>query len=206
MSEPDQTLRCLTPRASAVAAVSTLAMSALTLSALALSVAACTGSGTPKAATSRTTPARPVLGATFRGTIYVSTATSHFIKTFTERVTNVANCATAARTGDARGTFRVPSPASPDLQVNIQVAAFHGPGTYTPRMLKHDRGDSIVLTGKAGTSQYVITSATASATHAKEVLFLQKDGSGQLVYSGAHLDGRARKPAVAGLIEWSCTS
>lgn len=203
MSEPDETLRCLAPRAGAVAA---LALSALALTALALTVAACTGSGTPKAATSRTTPARPVPGATFRGTIYVSTATSHFIKTFTERVANVANCATAARTGDGRGTFRVPSPASPDLQVNIQVAAFHGPGTYTPRMLKHDRGDSILLADKAGTGHYVLTSATASATHGKEALFLQKDGSGQLVYSGAHLDGRVRKPAVAGLIEWSCTS
>jgi hypothetical protein len=206
MSKCDQTLRCLAPRAGAVAALTTVAKSALVMSALALTVAACTGSGTPKAATSRTTPARPVPGATFRGTIYVSTATSHFIRTFTERVANVANCAAAARTGEPRGTFRVPSPTSADLEVNIQVAAFHGPGTYTPRMLKHDLGDSILLTGKAGTGQYVLTSATASATHGKEALFLQKDGSGQLVYSGAHLDGRARKPALAGLIEWSCTS
>jgi len=40
----------------------------------------------------------------------------------------------------------------------------------------------------------------------KEVLFLRKDGSGQLDYTGAHLNGRAADPAVSGLILWSCTS
>jgi hypothetical protein len=43
-------------------------------------------------------------------------------------------------------------------------------------------------------------------TAGKEVLFLNSNGSGQLVYSEAHLDGKASSPAVAGLISWSCTS
>ncbi len=73
-------------------------------------------------------------------------------------------------------------------------------------MLRRDRADSIVLTGKAGTSQYVITSRAASSAAGKEVLFLSKDGSGQLDYTGAHLNGRAADPAVSGLILWSCAS
>ncbi len=182
------------------------AISWLGVAAVALVLTSCSGSGTRGAATLRAPSARPLLGATFRGTIYVSTAKSHFTRAFTERVADVANCAAAARTGDGHGTFRVPSPAAPDPQADIEIASFHGPGTYTPTMLRRDRADSILLTGKAGTRHYVITSATARNARGKEMLFLQKDGSGQLDYSGAHLNGRAHDPTVAGLIQWNCTS
>jgi len=146
-----------------------------------------------------------MLGATFSGTIYVSAATSHTTKAFTEKVPDVENCAAAARDG-WDGTFKVPSPTAPGIQADIQIAGFHGPGTYTPAMLSRDRADSILLTGKAGTSQYDITTPSAHRTPGKEVLFLRKDGSGELVYSGAHLDGQAAEPTVAGLIQWSCKS
>ncbi len=194
MSKPDRTF----PRRG-------LGASAVAMPALALTVMACGGSSAP-AATRSATPDRPMAGATFAGTIYVRTATSHVTRAFTERVAGVASCAAAARSGDANGTFRVPSPSPPDPEANIEVAGFHGPGTYTPTMLRRDRADSILLTGKAGTSQYVITSTAASSTAGKEVLFLRKDGSGQFDYTGAHLNGRAADPAVAGLILWSCTS
>jgi hypothetical protein len=181
-----------------------LTASAVAAAALALPVAACGGPSAHRA-TSSATPHGSMLGATFTGTIYVSTATSHVTKAFTQRVAGVASCAAAAMNGDANGTFRVPSPAAPGPEASIEVARFHGPGTYTPAMLRRDRADSIVLTGKAGTSQYVITSAAASNA-GKEMLFLRKDGSGQLDYTGAHLNGRAAGPAVAGMILWSCTS
>ncbi len=86
------------------------------------------------------------------------------------------------------------------------MAGFHGPGTYTPTMLSHDRQDSILLTGKSGISQYLLTSPVAGRTPGKEVLFLHNDGSGQLVYSGAHLDGQVGNPAVAGEVQWTCKS
>jgi hypothetical protein len=177
---------------------------ALAVSALALSLAACGGSG--NAASASATQAGPMLGATFRGTIYVATQTSHVIKAFTDRVADVASCAAFAKTGDADRIFKVPSPQAPEPQVDIEVADFHGPGTYTPAMLRRDRQDSILLTGKSGTSQYVITSPLANRTPGKEVLFLQKNGSGELVYSNAHLNGQAGNPEVAGVIEWSCSS
>ncbi len=193
MSKPDRTFPRRGPRVGPVA-----------LSALALTLAACSGSSAPRAARSTTADGR-MLGATFTGTIYVSTPTSHVTKAFTERVANVASCEAAARTGDANGTFRIPSPAPPGPAADIEVTGFHGPGTYTPTMLRHDRADSILLTGRSGTSHYVIT-APGAGTPGKEVLFLQEDGSGQLDYTGAHLDGQAADPEVAGLIEWSCTS
>ena len=194
MSKPD---RIFPRRCFRVVAVMT--------SALALTVAACGRSSAPRAIRSAT-PDEPLSGATFTGTIYVSTATSHVTKAFTERVTGVTSCAAAASAGDANGTFRVPTPTAPDPQASIEVAGFHGPGTYTSRMLRRDRADSILLTGKAGTRQYVITSQAPSSTAGKEVLFLRKDGSGQLDYTDAHLNGRAADPAVSGLILWSCTS
>jgi hypothetical protein len=194
MSKPARTLRRRAPRASSVA-----------MSALVVTFAACSGPSAPEV-TSSTGPHRPTPGATFTGTIFVRTATSGVIRSFTERVANVASCAAAARIGDANGTFRVPSPPLPGPAAEIEIAGFHGPGTYTPGMLRHDRADSILLVGKAGTSQYVITSPALSRAPGKEMLFLLKDGSGQLDYTGAHLDGRATDPQVAGLIEWSCRS
>ncbi len=68
--------------------------------------------------------------------------------------------------------------------------------------------DTILLGQNAGMQggTYIITTSAHAAAQGKEVLFLNKDGSGQLVYSQAHLDGNASSPAVAGLISWSCTS
>lgn len=198
MTKTDRDLPRLTRRAGAALA---------SAAAVAVSLAACSSSpGHPAAANSTTsTPAGPMLGATFKGTIYVSTPTSHETKPFTYRVADVQNCAAAAKTG-WNGTFKVPSPQAPDPQAEIEVAGFHGPGTYTPTMLSRDKADTILLTSKAGTSQYDITTPTAHRTPGKEVLFLAKNGSGQLVYSGAHLDGVASSPTVAGLIQWSCSS
>lgn len=197
MTKTDRDLPCRTRRAG---------VAAVAAAAVAVGLAACsTSPGHPAAANSTSTPAGPMLGATFKGTIYVSTPTSHVTKPFTFRVADVQNCVAAAKTG-WNGTFRVPSPQAPDPQAQIEVADFHGPGTYTPTMLSRDKADSILLTGKTGTSQYDITSPVASRTPGKEVLFLSKNGSGQLVYSGAHLDGDAANPTVAGLIQWSCSS
>jgi hypothetical protein len=181
------------------------AVTALAVPALALALAACGGSGTKSPDAASSSPAGPMLGATFKGTIYVSTPTSHLTRAFTDRVTDVRNCADAAKIG-WDGTFHVPSPQAPLPQAEIEISGFHGPGTYTPTMLQHDKADMILLTSKSGTSQYDITTAVARRTPGKEVLFLSKDGSGQLVYSGAHLNGDAGSPEVAGLIQWNCTS
>ena len=74
--------------------------------------------------------------------------------------------------------------------------------------MKHDKSDSIFLGKNAGMQggTYLITTSARGAAQGKEVLFLNKDASGQLVYSQAHLDGKAGSPAVAGLISWSCSS
>ena len=178
--------------------------------AAAISLTACSSPARPGASAAASsspsaTATGPMLGAIFKGTIYVSTPTSHETKPFVYRVANVQNCSAAALSG-WDGTFRVPTAQAPDPQAQIEVAGFHGPGTYPPAVLSHDKADAIVLTGKSGTSQYDITTPGAHGTPGKEVLFLQKDGSGQLVYSGAHLDGNASSPEVAGLISWSCTS
>lgn len=180
---------------------------ALAVTALALSLAAC-GSGSPPHQARAASSGR-MLGATFSGTIYVSSQSSRVTKAFTEHVANVANCAAAAAKGDVGSAFRIPSPSLPDPQANIEVTGFHGPGTYPPAALAKDDADMILLPGKSGTSKYVITPALARhtrRTRGKEVLFLSKDGSGQLDYSQAHLNGQASKPAVAGLIQWSCKS
>jgi hypothetical protein len=180
-------------------------VTALAVPALALALTACAGSGAKSPDAASSSPAGPMLGATFKGTIYVSTPTSHLTRAFTDRVTDVRNCADAAKTG-WDGTFRVPSPQAPLPQAEIEISGFHGPGTYTPTMLQHDKADMILLTSKSGTSEYDITTAVARRTPGKEVLFLSKNGSGQLVYSGAHLNGDAGGPEVAGLIQWNCTS
>jgi hypothetical protein len=173
--------------------------------ALLLTLAACGGSTGHAAGTSARKTGQ-MLGATFRGTIYVSTKSSHEIEAFVDHDADVANCAAAAKDGNGNGTFRVPSPQAPLPQADIEISGFHGPGTYTPTMLQHDKADSILLTGKSGSALYVITSPMADRTAGKEVLFLEKNGSGQLVYSNAHLNGDAKDPEVAGLIEWSCSS
>lgn len=153
-----------------------------------------------------------MLGATYSGTIYVSSQSNtsanswHITKPFTERVADVHSCAAAAKAGDGSGVFQVPSPKAPLPEDDILVDGFHGPGTYTPNIMKHDKSDTIMMPGKSGLEQYVITTSTHGLTSGKEVLFLNSNGSGQLVYSEAHLDGKASGPAVAGLISWGCTS
>lgn len=183
---------------------------------LALALAACGSSGgqpPASAPSSSGSGAGPAAGATFHGTIYVSgqvnnePTTWHMTKAFTDRDPTVANCAAAARAGMADGVFRVPSPPAPLPQDNIEVTGFRGPGTYPPQVMKHDKSDSILLGRNLGTQggTYVITTSARGAAQGKEVLFVNKDGSGQLVYSEAHLNGKAASPAVAGLISWSCT-
>jgi hypothetical protein len=147
-----------------------------------------------------------MLGATFTGTMYLTTGTTEFTKAFVDHVADVASCAAAAAKGDFGGTFKVPSPSLPEPEADIQVKGFHGPGTYKPAVLAKDTADTILMTGKSGTSHYVISSSRAGRSHGKEVMFLSKDGSGQLVYSDAHLNGRVSNPGVAGLIQWSCKS
>jgi hypothetical protein len=186
---------------------------AIAASGLALAITACSSSGGPHAAT---TPAPattgPVNGATYRGTIYVSSQVNgspqswHVTKSFTERRPDVRNCAAAARTGTGTGVFQVPSPKAPLPQDNIEVRGFHGPGSYSPAAMQHDKSDFIMMPGKSGMQQYDITASAPGSEPGKEALFLYGNGSGQLVYSQAHLDGKASGPTVAGLITWNCTS
>ena len=184
--------------------------------ALAFAAAALSGCGSAAPTTSASPPPStgPGAGATFHGTMYVSSqvhnkpTTWHMTKTFTERVPTVQNCTEAAKSGMATGVFQVPSPAAPLPEANIAIHGFRGPGTYPPQALKHDKSDTISLGQTAGVQSgtYIINKAAHGVTPGKEVLFLNKDGSGELVYSQAHLNGKAASPALAGLISWSCTS
>lgn len=187
----------------------------LATSVLALALAACgSAGGHPVATPSSTSRLGSPAGVTFHGTIYVSGLVHnkptawHVTKTFTDRVLTVRTCAEAATSGMAAGTFRVPSPQAPLPEANIEVTSFRGPGMYPPQVMKHDKSDSISLGHAAGIQRgtYQITTSAPGAAPGKEVLFLNKDGSGQLVYSEAHLNGKAGGPAVAGLISWSCSS
>lgn len=180
---------------------------------LALAITACSSSGGQHAAATPPSAATgPVNGATYTGTIYVSSQVNgspqswHVTKTFTERLPDVRNCAAAARTGTGTGVFQVPSPKAPLPQDNIEVRGFHGPGAYPPDVMQHDKSDFIVMPGKSGMQQYDITATAQGDEPGKEALFLYGNGSGQLVYSQAHLDGKVGGPTVAGLITWSCTS
>jgi hypothetical protein len=188
----------------------------LAISALALGVAACGSAGSPPSGgpSISGTIAGPLDGATIHGTIYISgqennkPTTWHETKAFIETLKTVQNCAALAKSGMADGIFQVPSPQAPLPQADIEVADFRGPGTYPPQVMKHDKSDSIMVSQSSGTKggRYVITASAHGMTPGKEVLFLNPNGSGQLVYSEAHLDGKATGPAVAGLISWSCSS
>jgi hypothetical protein len=186
----------------------------IALSALALTVTACgssgggshpTGSGTGSAS------AGQAMGLSYKGTIYVSSqndpgATAwHVIREFTEPLKGVRTCADAAK-GSGSGVFQVPSGKAPIPEDDILIDSFHGPGTYPPDVLKRDKLDTILVPGKAGLDQYDITTSAHGRKSGREVLFLNGNGSGELVYSNAHLDGKASSPAVAGLISWTCTS
>jgi hypothetical protein len=182
------------------------------LCALALVTACSSGGGShPTGSGSGTASASGALGAVYKGTIYVSSQIAtgrsawHIAKNFTEKLANVRDCADAAK-ADGADVFQVPSGKSPSPEDDILVQGFHGPGTYTPAVMKHDKLDTIMIPGKTGLKQYDIATSTHGLTAGKEVLFLNKDGSGQLAYSEAHLDGKAGEPAVAGLITWTCSS
>ncbi len=75
--------------------------------------------------------------------------------------------------------------------------------------MQADTSDSISLKSGGQSNQYVLTSHPAKAvpgqTRGKEVLFLHKDGSGELAFSEAHRLGQKSSPAIAGLISWTCT-
>jgi hypothetical protein len=164
-----------------------------------------TGSGSGTASTSQ------ALGAVYKGTIYISSQIAtgrsawHITKSFTEKVANVRDCADAAK-ADGADVFQVPSGKSPTPEDDIMVQGFHGPGTYTPDVMKRDKLDTIMIPGKTGLERYDITTSVRGLKAGKEVLFLNSNGSGQLAYSEAHLDGKASGPAVAGLITWTCSS
>jgi hypothetical protein len=199
--------------ARAAPALAAPALAVTALAALALAVTACGSAGGQHAASApRSAATGPVDGATYTGTIYVSSQDDgnpqswHVTKTFTERRPDVRNCAAAAKTGTGTGVFQVPSPKPPLPQDNIEVQGFHGPGTYSPSVMQRDKSDFIMMTGKSGMQQYDITASAQGEEPGKEALILYGNGSGQLVYSQAHLDGKAAGPMVAGLITWSCTS
>jgi hypothetical protein len=193
-----------------------LALSYLAIAALMLGVAACSSAGSPPTSGTTSPPLTdgPLDGATLHGEIYISgqmhnkPTTWHETKMFTETVPTVSDCADFAKSGMSDGIFRVPSPDAPLPEANIEVAGFRGPGTYPPAVMKRDKSDSIVVGQDSGTQsgRYVITAPARGITQGKEVLFLNPNGSGQLVYSEAHLNGKASEPAVAGLISWTCTS
>lgn len=192
-----------------------VARAGLAISVLALGIAACSSAGSPPSGGSTSgTASGPMDGATIHGTIYISgqvdnkPTTWNETKAFTETVRTVRNCAALAKSGMAGGIFQVPSPQAPLPQADIEVTDFRGPGTYPPQVMKRDKSDSIMVAQDSGTEsgRYVITASAHGVTPGKEVLFLNSNGSGQLVYSEAHLNGKATGPAVAGLISWSCTS
>jgi basic membrane lipoprotein Med (substrate-binding protein (PBP1-ABC) superfamily) len=80
--------------------------------------------------------------------------------------------------------------------------------TYPPTDLQKDSSDSIQLTVKGVTTKYVLTShqaqPAAGQAQGKEVLFIYKDGTGELAFSQAHKLGRSSGPAIAGIINWQC--
>jgi hypothetical protein len=191
-----------------------LARGCLAIAALTFGVAACSSGGSPPPSGGSANIEGPLGGATLHGEIYISgqvnnkPTTWHETKTFTETIPGVGNCANFAKSGVSDGIFRVPSPDAPLPVADIEVKGFRGPGTYPPAVMKRDTSDSIVMGGDSGTQRgrYIITDPAPGITQGKEVLFLNRAGSGQLVYSEAHLNGKASEPAVAGLISWTCTS
>ena len=150
-------------------------------------------------------------GVTFHGKVEV-TGALRLITSFTEKNTSVSNCAEVATKGDAAGgNFAVPSPyVTQSPQIVIRLAHFHGAGTYPPTEMQVDQADSISLKSGRHTDQYVLTSHPAKSvpgqTTGKEVLFLLKNGSGELAFSEAHMLGQKSSPAIAGLISWTCSN
>lgn len=184
---------------------------------------ACSSSGSPASGAPASSPSTPspsspgqtepsvfAAGVIFHGKIQVTGALKLATK-FTEKVTAVTSCTDVPTKGDAPGrTFRVPSAyAGQYPQIDIQVARFHGAGTYPPSQLQGDKSDTISLKVGGVTNEYEITFHPAAPNPAqamgKEVLFLDKNGAGELAFSEAHQLGQKSRPAIAGLITWTCT-
>ncbi len=150
-------------------------------------------------------------GVIFHGKVEV-TGALRLITSFTEKNTSVSNCAAVATKGDAAGgNFAVPSPyVTQSPQIVIRLAHFHGAGTYPPTEMQADKADSISLKSGSHTDQFVLTAHPAKSvpgqTTGKEVLFLLKNGSGELAFSEAHRRGQKSSPAIAGLISWTCSN
>ncbi|MGD0376137.1 MAG: hypothetical protein ABSB01_16300 [Streptosporangiaceae bacterium] len=191
---------------------------------ISLALGACSSSGstssdpgssptTPTSAspTGQTMPPSDSAGVVFHGKVQL-TGASKFTATFTEKDTAVKSCADVAAKGDAPGgTFTVPSPyVTQNPLINVKLARFHGAGTYPPTEMQSDTSDSIWLKTSGATSDYEITSHPATSipgqTAGKEVLFLEKDGSGELAFSEAHKLGQKSSPAIDGLISWTCST
>lgn len=189
---------------------------------LALGACSSSGSSSPSAGSSPTSPtsASPTgqtmppsnsAGVVFHGKIQV-TGASKLSSSFTEKDTTVKSCADVATKGDAPGgTFTVPSPyVTQNPQIDVKLARFHGAGTYPPTEMQSDISDSIWLKTSGAASDYEITSHSATSipgqAAGKEVLFLEKDGSGELAFSEAHKLGQKTNPAIAGLISWTCST
>lgn len=188
---------------------------------LALGACSSTGSTSPGGTSSaspvspttfgQTEPSVSARGVTFHGKIQV-TGSTRLTTNFAEKVTAVTSCTDVSAKGDMPGrTFRVPSPyVGRYPQIDIQVARFHGAGTYPPAELQGDKSDAIWLKLGGVTNEYEITFHPATPTPGqamgKEVLFLNKNGSGELAFSDAHKLGQKSGPAIAGLISWSCTT
>jgi hypothetical protein len=166
-------------------------------------------SGSTGEPSSAVLPQQAGSGVTFHGKVQVTGALK-FANSFTEKDTSVSSCADVATKGDAAGgTFAVPSPyATQNPQIIVRLAHFHGAGTYPPTEMQADKSDAIWLKSGGHTDEYVLTTHPAALqgqTMGKEVLFLMKDGSGELAFSGAHKLGQKSSPAIAGLISWTCS-
>jgi hypothetical protein len=181
---------------------------------LATGLAACSSAGQPAAhATSTPTvsASQPVYFGvpTFKAKIQ-TTGAVRYSKAFTQPVPGGLSCADVLARGDLPGgRFKLPTPAAgKDLKIDIQIDGYHGVATYPPADLQKDNSDSIQLTIKGVTTNYVLTShpAKPAARQApgKEVLFVYKDGTGELAFSEAHKLGRSSGPAIAGIINWQC--
>lgn len=189
---------------------------ALALGACSSSDSSAAGSGTSatpsSGSTGQTQPTVLPNGAhvTFHGKVQV-TGALRFAATFIDKDTAVASCADASAKGDAAdGTFTVPSPAAgQNPQIDVTLAHFHGVGTYTPSQMQVDKSDSIWLKSGGQKNEYVLTAHPATPipgqTMGKEVLFVTKDGAGELAFSEAHKLGQKSGPAIAGLISWTCS-
>jgi hypothetical protein len=181
---------------------------------LAAGLAACSSSGQPAARAARTpkaTVSQPVYFGvpTFKAKIQ-TTGAVRYSKAFTQPVPGGLSCADVTAHGDLPGgRFQLPTPpAGKDLKIDIQIAGYHGVATYPPADLQKDNSDSIQLTIKGVTTNYVLTShpakPAARQTPGKEVLFVYKGNAGELAFSGAHKLGLSSGPAIAGVINWQC--